>query len=151
MNRGVSAAIGIICLIIAFVFFPNVMTTSEEIKTREVTEDHLVITDVAETTADIPLYNDLYDENLSYIVDLDSSDADDMPVASVYNPVSRILTVVGLIDNTTRTIRVIYKMDALEDTMGVKQFNRITPFLIMGALIATGGALIWHAYKSGRG
>ncbi|MBA7709471.1 hypothetical protein ES703_118389 [subsurface metagenome] len=44
MNKAIGAAIGIISLIIAFVFFPYVMRTAEEIKIKEVDEDHLVVT-----------------------------------------------------------------------------------------------------------
>jgi len=148
MNKAVGASIGIICLIIAFVFFPNVMQTAEEIKVKEMAEDHLVATGLGETSSTFVIYNDLYDANLSYIVEVNSSVASDTPVATVYNTVTRELTVGGLTESAERTIQVEYKTDALGDATGVRQFNSIAPFLIMGALIAIGGGVIWHVFRS---
>jgi len=148
MNKAVGAAIGIISLIIAFVFFPNVMRTAEEIKVKEVAEDHLVATAVGETSATFVLYNGLYDANLSYIVEVNSSDTSDSPVGTTYNSVTRELTVGGLVESVERTLQVKYKTDALGDATGVRQFNSIAPFLIMGALISIGCGVIWHVFRS---
>lgn len=148
MNKGIGAAIGITFLIVGFMFFPNIMRTTEDIKVREVTEEHLANTGVGEYTANIVLYNDLYDANLSYIVDVNSSDASDSPVATVYNVVTRVLTVGGLVESLERTLQVKYQTDALEDAMGVGQFNNLMPLLFMGMFIGIGGGILWHTFRS---
>lgn len=148
MSKGIGPAIGIIFLIIGFIFFPNIMRTTEAIRVRDVTEEHLATTVGGEYTTDIVIYNDLYDANLSYIVDVNSSDASDNPVATVYNVVSRVLTVEGLAESSSRTLQVEYQTDALEGTTGVKPFNDIMPFLFMGMFIAIGGAILVNAYRN---
>jgi len=150
MNKAVGAAIGIISLIIAFVFFPYVMSTAEEIKMKEVSEDHLVVTAVAETEAVFALYNDLYNANLSNIIDVSSSLSTDLPVATGYNKVSKELTVGGLTVDSERTLQVDYEMDALEGDVigGVGKFTNVAPFLIMGAIVAIGAGVVWHTFRS---
>ena len=149
MNKAVGAAIGIISLIIAFVFFPYVMRTAEEIKIKEVSEDHLATTAVAATEVVFALYNELYNANLSNIIDVSSSDSGDAPVATNYNKVTAELTVGGLVVDTTRTLQVEYHMDALEDDVvgGVSKFTNITPFLILGAIVAIGAGVVWHTFR----
>lgn len=149
MNKAVGAAIGIISLIIAFVFFPYVMRTAEEIKIKDVSEDHLATTGAAETEVVFALYNELYKANLSNIIDVSSSDSGDAPVATGYNKVSKELTVGGLVVDTERTLQVDYHMDALEDDVvgGVSKFTNVTPFLIMGAIIAIGAGVVWHTFR----
>jgi len=115
---------------------------------REVTEEHLVNTGAGEYTATIVLYNDLYDANLSYIVDVNSSDASDSPVATVYNVVTRVLTVGGLEESLERTLQVEYQTDALEEATGVGVFNNIMPLLFMGMFIGIGGGILWHTFRS---
>ena len=150
MNKAVGAAIGIISLIIAFVFFPYVMSTAEEIKMKEVFEDHLATTGVAETEVVFTLYNDLYNANLSNVIEVSSSLTSDLPVATAYNKVSVELTVGGLTVDTERTLQVDYKTDALKDDVvgGVGKFVSITPFLIMGAIVAIGAGVVWHTFRS---
>ena len=150
MNKAVGGAIGIICVIIAFVFFPYVMSTAEEIKMKEVSEDHLATTAVAETEVTFALYNELYDANLSNVIEVSSSLTTDLPVATAYNKVSKELTVGGLTVDTERTLQVDYQTDALKDDLvgGVGKFTSITPFLIMGALISIGAGVVWHTFRS---
>ena len=147
MNKAVGAAIGIISLIIAFVFFPYVMRTAEEIKMKEVAEEHLVVTAGGETSAEFNLYNELYDANLSRIIDVNSSDSSDTPVATTYNMVTQTLTVGGLTPDTSRTLQVDYQTDALKDDVvgGVSKFANVTPFLILGAIIGAG--VVWQTFR----
>lgn len=147
MNKGIGAAIGITFIIVAFMFFPNVVDTTEEIKVKDVDEDHLVSTGAGVTSANIVLYDDLYDSNLTYVDEIYSSDGSDTPVATDYNTVTRTLTVGGLAESTDRTLQIDYRTDALEDVVGIRQFGNLAPFLIMAALIATGGGILVHVYR----
>ena len=147
MNRGIGAAIAIICAIVAFVFFPQVMRSSEQVKMREVSETHLVTTGAAETTADIILYNDLYNANLEHVLDIKSSNTSDTPVATAYNEVTRTLTVGGLVADTERSLLVKYDTAALTDTTGVGMLIGLSPFLFLGGIIAIIGAVIWHSFR----
>ncbi|MBA7709470.1 hypothetical protein ES703_118388 [subsurface metagenome] len=102
-----------------------------------------------ETSAEFNLYNELYDANLSNIIDVNSSDSSDTPVATTYNMVTKTLTVGGLAADTSRTLQVDYKTDALKDDVvgGVSKFTNVTPFLILGAIIAIGAGVVWQTFR----
>jgi len=148
MNKGIGAAIAIICVIVAFVFLPQVMHSSEQVKMREVSEVHLVATGASETTADIILYNDLYNANLEYVLDINSSNTGDTPVATAYNEVTSTLTVGGLVVETERSLQVKYDTDALTDVTGVGVLIGLSPFLFLGGIIAIIGGVIFHVFRS---
>jgi len=148
MNKGIGAAIAIICVIVAFVFMPQVMRSSEQVKMREVSEVHLVATGASETTADIILYNDLYNANLEYVLDINSSNTSDTPVATTYNEVTRTLTVGGLVVETERSLQVKYDTDALTDVTGVGVLIGLSPFLFLGGIIAIIGGVVFHILRS---
>jgi uncharacterized membrane protein YhiD involved in acid resistance len=148
MHKGVGAAIAIICVIVAFIFFPQVMRTAEEAKVREATETHLVVTGVAEEEAEVTLYNDLYSANLEYVVEINSSNENDTPVATAYNEVTQKLTVGGLVVEVTRNLEISYDTDAIANLTGVGAFLGLTPFLFLGGIIAIVGAVIWHSFRS---
>ena len=149
MSKGVGAAISIICVIVAFIFFPQVMRTAEEAKVREATETHLVVTGVGEEDADVTLYNDLYSANLEYVVEISSSNENDTPVATDYNEVTTKLTVGGLVAEVTRNLEINYDTDAIANLTGVGAFLGLTPFLFLGGIIAIVGAVIWHSFHNG--
>ncbi|MBA7604398.1 hypothetical protein ES703_11518 [subsurface metagenome] len=148
MNRGVGAAIAIICVIVAFVFFPQVMRSSEQAKMREVSETHLVVTGGSETSADVIIYNDLYRGNLEYVLDINSSNTSDIPVATAYNEVTRKLTVGGLAVDIERSLHVKYDTDALTDVTGVGMLLGLSPFLFLGGIIAIIGGVVFQIFRS---
>jgi len=148
MNKAVGAAISIICVIVAFIFFPQVMRTAEEAKVREATETHLVVTGQAEEEADVTLYNDLYKANLEYVVEISSSNENDTPVATDYNEVTKILTVGGLVAEVTRSLEVNYDTDAIANLTGVGAFLGLTPFLFLGGIIAIIAGVVWNTFRS---
>jgi len=148
MSKGIGAAISIICVIVAFIFFPQIMRTAEEAKVREATETHLVVTDVAEEEAEVTLYNDLYNANLEYVVGISSSNDNDTPVATDYNEVTQKLTVGGLVAEVTRNLEISYDTDAIANLTGVGAFLGLTPFLFLGGIIAIIGGIIYHSFRS---
>jgi len=148
MHKGVGAAIAIVCVIMAFVFFPQVMRTAEEAKVREAIETHLVTTGVGETEADFAIYNELYEANLENITGISSSDENDIPVATDYNEVTQTLTVGGLEASTTRSLEVGYNTDALADVTGVSAFLGFTPFLFLGGIISIVVAVMWRSFAN---
>lgn len=147
MNKGIGAAISIICVIVAFIFFPQIMRTAEEAKVREATETHLVVTEVAEEEAEVTLYNDLYNDNLEYVVEITSSNDNDTPVATDYNDVTKKLTVGGLVAEVTRSLDINYDTDALANFTGVGAFLGLSPFLFLGGIISIVVAVIWHSFR----
>ena len=72
-----------------------------------------VATAVGTTNATIQLSTEIYDDDTSTL-DIDSNDVDDTPLFYSYNGTTRALLVIGLADNTTRTLGVTYDIDALE-------------------------------------
>jgi len=82
------------------------------------TDTFTVLTGVGVTTGSVQLFTDIYDDDTSTI-DLSSNDADDDPLYSSYNASNRQLDMTGFAANTTRTLTVLYDIDALTESEAV--------------------------------
>ena len=92
-------------------------------------------------TGNITLFTNLYDNDTSTIT-ISSDDSDDSPVYSSYNTTTRRLIFSGLDDNTTRTMTVLYDIDALTESEAVGNLMDMVDFLWLLILVAFPGAAI---------
>lgn len=84
---------------------------SYEFKTDLREDSFTVITDVGAENTTVQLFKPIYDDDVSTI-EFISDDVDDSPVYYSYNSTTRALVVIGLADNTTRTLDVTYDISA---------------------------------------
>ena len=82
------------------------------------TDFFTVLTGVGVTSANVQLTQDIYDDDTSTI-DLSSNEVDDDPLYSSYNTSTRRLNMTGFADNTTRTLTVLYDIDALTESEAI--------------------------------
>ena len=133
-------ALGILLIIIAFILFPLLLNSFSDITREEVTST----TGVAETTGSITLNSGLFEDNVDYVVSIDSSDDDDLPVASEYNSVTKALVVTGLDDSSTRSLEATYYTERDDDY--TSSLSSVAPFLIFASLLVSGIAVAWRSY-----
>ena len=89
---------GIIAIAIAFVIFPIVLDATSDLlaHTGDVLDTFEVTTAVAEVDADVVLTYDLYEEDVSNVKSITSTEPTDVPVANTYTVATRSLNITGL-------------------------------------------------------
>jgi len=92
-------------------------------------------TAVGQTTENVTLTQELYDDDTSTI-DILSSLSDDAPAYASYNGTSRLLGISGLSENTTRTLTVFYDVSALVGNDAINNLLDIVPWIWMLCIIA---------------
>lgn len=105
------------------------------------TDINTVTTSIGVTTGNITLFSTLYDNDTSTIT-ISSDDSDDSPLYSSYNTTTRRLVFSGLAANTTRTMTVLYDVDALTESEAVGNLLDMVDFLWLLVLVAFPGAAI---------
>jgi len=85
-------------------------------------------TAVGQTTENVTLLREVYDDDTETISIL-SDDSDDSPAYSSYNTTSRQLGISGLADNLTRTLTVSYDVDALAGSAALNTFVGYIPWI----------------------
>jgi hypothetical protein len=95
------------------------------------------------TTANVTLFDEVYDDDTSTI-DISSSDADDSPLYSSYNSTTRLLAFSGLAESTNRTIDVSYDVDALRGSGVFHTLMDNAPWIYIVLVIAlpVGGLVV---------
>ena len=106
-----------------------------DFRTEERTNTFSTTTGLGETTANVTLFDDLYDCDLGS-VDIDSDNSTDNPVASSINCTTREMTVTGLSANVTRALDVTYDIDALGAFDSINTLLDRLPFIWMLMIIA---------------
>jgi hypothetical protein len=118
--------IGIIVLLLPFAF--DGLKSARQI---DYTQTAPAVMTAAATTKDVTLVKELFLDDVVNVVEITSSNATDVPVATTYNSGTRALTVGGLLDNATRTLYVNYgyaRFDGGFDTL----FGYLPLFLMFG-------------------
>ena len=93
------------------------------------------VTDVDETTDNLTLTNDVYNDDTSTLTIL-SSESSDVPALAAYGESNHTILVSGLSENTTRTLTVTYDIYSLPGWAGIDAIVSKTNFLWYLALIA---------------
>lgn len=83
-----------------------------DFRTDPRTDSFLTATGVGISSANVTLLEDLFDCDTDS-VEIDSDVSTDNPLPSTYNCTSRVLLIIGLTTNTSRTLDVTYDVDAL--------------------------------------
>lgn len=95
------------------------------------------------TSANVMLFDDLYDCPDVGSVDVDSDNATDTPVANSINCTTRILLIDGLSVNTTRVLDVTYPVDALWDSTALNILMDRVPWIWILVIIAFPAAALF--------
>ncbi len=146
MAKVFTGLVVILFLIIVMMFLPDLTASTHDTLTDSYTETANVTTGAAETTGQMTLANELYNDDVAYVTSLGSSRGTDNPVASSYSPTSGNLTISGLDANTWRTMTTIYDAEATGDYTGLKPGLQMMPTLILLSVIAISVAAIWRVF-----
>lgn len=111
-------------------------------RASDTTENFVVATAAAQTTANVTLSYDLYQAATAEIIEITSTDETDTPVASTYTEATKKLLVAGLNDDSSRTLTVQYYAETDDDTMRI--IGPFAGFLIFGGIIF---AIVWKLWK----
>jgi len=106
-------------------------------------EDNFTVSTATGTSnTTVQLFKELYEDDV-FSIHLLSDDVDDIPLYHSYNSTTRALLVIGLADNTTRTLDVTYDVDAINNSYFATATMTITYiWLIIIPLFAL-GSLVW--------
>jgi hypothetical protein len=134
----------IIGVILVLLMFGLMMGGIKDAQTDSRTDTFSVTTAPAETTADVVLVADLYNDSILEITGLTSDVSTDNALQDSYVSATRTLTVRGLDDDETRTLTVTYRYDALTgDSASTGSFLGFIPIFVIIAvvLILVGGMI----------
>lgn len=95
----------------------------------------------ADTTYTTTLSTALYGNNVQTI-SYASSLSTDVPAYSSYNSTNRNLVVMGLTDNSTRTLTIAYDVDALGGSAAINTFVGYVPFFWMAIILIFPAAVV---------
>lgn len=139
----------IIGVILILMMFGTMLGGINNAKTDERTDDFTVVTGIGETTADVVLITNLYGASLLHVVSVVSSLGTDVPLQTDYTALTRTLEVSGLTADTTRTLSVSYRYDALTgDNAAAGTFLDMLPLFIGIALVVVVIAGLVMAFKN---
>ena len=149
MGNAMKVVIGIIGIAIVMVVFPIIMAATHDVQSDNQTQVFAgVVTGAGETSANVTLTYELYNDAVAYVTSITSSLETDVPVASSYNSATKALTVGGLTAASTRTLTVNYENEALVNFTGMDAIVGITPLLIWVSIIAVVVGGIYLAFRS---
>jgi len=141
---GIGAVVVIIGLFVIFQMFPSFMDATHDVITDETSVSGNVTTGAAETTGTVGLTFGLYQDEITNVVSITSTEGSDTPAASSYAAASDLLTVSGLAANSTRILTVTYDWDATTQFEGFGPITRMAPLLMILAVI---GIAVFSMYK----
>jgi len=148
MAKTMGVAMGLLGVVILMMFFPLVMTATNDLQTDTQADTFAAVTTgVGETDADVVLTMDLFNDTVTHIVSITSNNSNDTPVAGTYTAATNTLNITGLHASDTRTLVVTYDIDALTDYTGMGSIVGITPLLIWIGIMAIVLAGTWFTIK----
>lgn len=104
-------------------------------RTEQRTDTFLSTTAVGATSANVTLFSDLYGCDLGS-VGVDSDDSTDTPTPNSINCTPRILNIIGLTANTSRTLDVTYDVSSLEGYEAIDTLLDRFPYFWLLIIIA---------------
>lgn len=145
MGRRAGSAIGVVLIIVSFLVFPLVLDSFDDIARSESSNAATVVTGVGVTSGDITLHNSLYNDAVTSVDNITSTDTDDVPLAASYTTATKELAVSGLEANSTRTITVTYNTE--RDDYSLSTIAPVTPLIIFICLLFSGIAMLWRSWR----
>ena len=141
--KPVLLAIGAVIIII---LSPIVMTSINDFRTTDQQDVFNVTTD--QPSANVTLSQELYNDKTYNVDSLSSNVSADAPLANSYTSATKVLTVSGLVGDTTHRLTIDYKIDATSEYPGAGMGASTLPlFLILGVI----GIIVGAVYSSTRG
>ena len=144
MSKG-GVAFGIILIVFAFILFPLLLDSFDDMGKESITTSATVTTGVGETVGNITLNSSLYDANTDNIIELSSTESSDDPAPAEYYENTDALEVSGLSASTSRTITVEYYSE--RDTGYLSSLIPVAPFFIFAMFLAGGAGLIYKSVR----
>lgn len=134
------------CLII--LLLPATVAAINDFRMTDYEAGYMVTTGGGETSADVELSQELFNDDTS-LVSVSSNSTNDAPIPSTYVDATDTLTIIGLNQSTTRLLTLTYSINALEDYVGAGIASRVWPiFLVLGVIGLIVGA-VYNATKHG--
>ena len=103
-------------------------------RTQDLTQSFTVTTGAGETTENVTLNNDLFQDDTSRVISITSNITGESPIATSYTAATKVLLVSALNPSATHTLTVNYYADSENGAL-----MAIGPFL---ALLVFGGLLV---------
>ena len=137
--------LGIIAIFLLIaVFATSIISGIHGWRTEDTTQQFVVTTAAAETTADITLSHDLFQASTDEVYSVTTSQNETVAATS-YVEATKVLTISNLTDDLTRVVTVSYYGETEDDTMRI-----VGPFL---GIVIFGGltfAIVAGVFKSGK-
>lgn len=142
------AASNLIAAGILILLLPAMLLGIDQFRLTDQVDPFTADTGGAETTANVTLSQDLYNDETRN-AEVTSNVTADAPIASSYVSATNVLTVTGLQADTAHYLTVTYKIDQLGDYYGAGAGAKVVPvLLILGILCIVGGAG-YQAFRRG--
>lgn len=122
----------IIEIIIFVLLLPFAFTGLSAARQIDYTQTVPAVVTAAGSTANATLAKPLFEDDIVNVSGVTSSNLTDTPVATVYNTGTKVLTVDGLVDNTTRTLYIAYGYPRFDS--GFDTLFAYLPLALMGLL-----------------
>ena len=129
-----------VCVII--LLLGAVMEGITEFRAAEYTEPHNVTTGAGQTSANVTLSQELYQDSTAY-AEITSNVTADAAVPFSYVAATKSLLITGLLENQSRQLSVVYRYNQLEDYWAIDLLSKTWPLFIgLGILGIIVGAVI---------
>jgi len=142
------SAMMIIAACLVILFLPATILAINNFRSLDYPENHIVVTDPGETTADVTLVLPVFNNRVQYI-SVASNEPDDAPLVLSYAPATKVVSLDGLKADATRVLVITYKISALDDYFAADLGARTWGiFLVLGVIGIIAGA-VYNAQKHG--
>lgn len=139
--------IGILALFLLFGAFASpILDGIKGWRTEDTTQNFIVTTAGGVTTANVTLTKNLYNDDVSEVIALTSTDGTEAPVATSYDDTTQNILVSALNAGVTRTLTVEYY--GLPDNDVMDAIGPFLGFLVIGGLSL---AAVWGIWKNKKG
>lgn len=140
--------LGIIAIVILFLFFPMVQTSVGTFRSDEFTETEPGLTTGAVATANFTLDQALFDADINNVVSISSNLTEPATITPTgYTASTKNLQVTGLKQSDTRSLTLVYKVNALESDTPL---NTFAPFFLFFFILGGIGLVLKLFWNKGR-
>ena len=145
----VKIVVGLIMVAVLMIIFPIVMNATHDLQTDAYTQaENITITDAPDGTGTMVCDIEVWNDDVASVTSVTATGQ--TLSASAYAAATETLTISGFSANTSYITTAVYEYDALTDYTGMGALVAITPLLIWIAVLATVLGGIYFAVK-GRG
>jgi hypothetical protein len=121
-------------IFIVILMFGGLTQGAKNARATEYIQTAPLVVTASSTSASVTLLKPLMDNDITAVTALSSSDVDDTPAVSTYTSGSKALAIIGLAENTSRTLYITYNYAGLDATPDLIM-TYMPLFLVIGLLI----------------